>query len=187
MKQTIIGAVVGAAVAVLAVIGLHAVAPQLLGDFAGGIAPSQLLTANVSASSLTPVLSNFYVPGTISYGGTAVANQTVQQYTATTSYPSAAAVTLGNISQTSSTASTTVSIPFGGFSTGDPCSEIYYNGVPPSGNVSFDANITTSTASAATATVLFMNVAGANVTFNTTSSYTGASSTLKLTCRHAGV
>jgi len=187
-KDLIISGVVGAAVIVVVGLFTFSVKPQLGGDFAGGVVPSQLFSASVATQSVTPVLANLYVNGGISIGGTAAANQTVQQYTATTSYP-AAAVTLGPVSASTSTTSTTVTVPFGGFTVGDPCSEIFYNGASSTAPVvSYDANITAAGTGTATATVIFFNAASTAVTFNVTSSAaSGATSTIKVTCRHAGV
>src|SRR5580692_5415529 len=69
----------------------------------------------------------------------------------------------------------------------DPCSEIFYNGVSSTSLVSFDANITAVGNGTATATIIFFNAANSTTTFTVTSTATGASSTLKATCRHAGV
>jgi hypothetical protein len=148
--------------------------------------PTNLFTASAANNSVTPVLSNFYVNGGISAGGVAPANQTAFQYTATTSYPSSA-VTLGPTSATTSTRSTSLTVTAGGFSIGDPCSEIFYNGVSSTSLVSFDGNITAVGNGTATATIIFFNAANSTTTFTVTSTATGASSTLKATCRHAGV
>jgi hypothetical protein len=188
-KDLIISAVAGAAIAlVVGGIFVFTRPAQLAGDFPGGIVPSNLFTASAANNSVTPVLSNLLVNGAVSAGGTAAANQTVQQFTATTSYPTASTVTLGPVSASTSTTSTSINIPFGGFSIGDPCSEIFYNGASSSAPlVSYDGNITAVGSGSATATVIFFNASSSSVVFNTTSSATGASSTLKVTCRHAGV
>jgi hypothetical protein len=157
------------------------------GDFAGGIVPSQLFTANSGANSVTPILSNVLVPGAVSIGGTSANYQTAAQYTATTSYP-ASAITLGPNGATTSTTSTSITVPSGAFSVGDPCSEIFYNGASSTAPiVSYDGNITAVGSGTATATVIFFNASSGSVTFNPTSTVTGVSSTLKVTCRHAGV
>jgi hypothetical protein len=177
------GAVVVALVA--AVVVFHS-SPQLAGDFAGGIQPGPLFTCNVSTNSCTPNLSNLYVNGATSVGGTIPNNQITVLYTATTSYP-AVALTLGSISATTSTTSTNIGIPVAGFSVGDPCSAISYNGASSSALISYDGNITAAGTNNATATILFMNVGTSTTTFTVTSTATGVSSTLKATCIHTGV
>ena len=100
-------------------------------------------------------------------------------YVGTALYP-ASAITLGAITVATSSTSTVVSVPYGGFNVGDACN-INFNGAPAAA-FGADAFITTSTASAATATVTLWNGASTALTLNTTSSITGASSTLKVTC-----
>src|SRR5271168_3653209 len=133
-NKTLIGIVVAVAL-VAGVVGGYAVnklsSNQLLGgDFAGGITPSQLFSASTVTNSVTPILSNLFVSGAVSAGGTAASNQVTTLYTATTSYPSAA-VTLGGYQSTTSTTSTNISFNASGFSVGDAC-EIAYNSAPTS-------------------------------------------------------
>jgi len=161
-------------------------APQTGGDFAGGIQPSQLFSANVTTNSVTPNLSNLYVNGAVSVGGTGANNQVTAFYTATTAYPTAA-VTLGPVTASTSTTSTAESFNAPGFSVGDAC-EVAYNGNGTS-TLPFgaDAFISAVSGNAVTATVTFWNGNTANLTLTVTSTVTGASSTLKTTCFHTGV
>jgi hypothetical protein len=180
----LVAGIVGGVVGVFAVNQLTS--SQLGGDFAGGITPSNLFSANVSANSVTPNLSNMYLNGGISVGGTAANNQIPVVYTATTVYP-ASAVTLGPIQATTSTTSTAVSFTATGFSVGDAC-EVAYNGNGTSTTpFGADAFITSVSGNAATATVTFWNGNSASLTLTATSTVTGVSSTLKTTCFHTGV
>jgi hypothetical protein len=173
----------------IAVVGLVSFSnrQQLGGDFPQGMQPSQLLTASSGASSVSPVsgLPNFLVPGAISAGGVAAGNQLTVVYTATTSYPSAAA-NLGPIQAATSTTSTVVSFVASGFSVGDPC-EVSYNGATTTGAFGADSFVTAVNGNAVSATVTFWNGAGSLITLTPTSSATGVSSTLKTTCFHTGV
>jgi hypothetical protein len=177
------------AVLVVGFLGWKALQPQTGGDFAGGITPSQLFTANSSANSITPVLSNLYLTGGVSVGGTAAANQIPVIYTATTQFPATTTLTLGPIQATTSTTSTAVSFSASGFAIGDAC-EVFYNGNGTSttafGADGFITAYSTSTG-AATATVTFWNGNSAAITFTVTSTVTGVSSTIKTTCFHTGV
>jgi hypothetical protein len=85
MNKYIVAGVVVAVLVAGIFVGAKVFAPQLAGDFAGGIT-SNLLTCSAGTNSCTPNLSNFYVNGGISAGGTAAANQVTMMYTATTTY-----------------------------------------------------------------------------------------------------
>lgn len=172
-------------VLVLAFVGIKVFTPALGGDFAGGIVPSQLFTANSSQNSVTPVLSNLYLNGGVSVGGTAAANQIPVIYTATTSYPSTA-VTLGGFTASTSTTSTSFAFSASGFSVGDAC-EVGYNGATTTSAFGLDALITAVSGNNVTATVTFWNGASTAITLTVTSTVTGASSTIKTTCFHTGV
>jgi hypothetical protein len=83
-------------------------------------------------------------------------------------YP-ASAVTVGSTSAMTSTTSTSLTVAAGGFSIGDPCGEIFYNGVSSTSLVSFDSNITAVGNGTATATTIFFNAANSTTTFTVTS------------------
>lgn len=161
-------------------LGLASNKPILGGDFAGGIVPNQLFTANIGTNGITPI-GNL----SIGFGGTAAANQLPVLYTATTAYP-ASAVTLGSITASTSTTSTVVSFNASGFSVGDAC-EVSYNGATTTSAFGADAFVTAVSGNAVTSTVTFWNGATSPITLTVTSTATGASSTLKVTCFHAGV
>ena len=101
-------------------------------------------------------------------------------YVATALYPSSAVI-LGSVVTTTSTTSTLVALPYGGFQVGDACNTTY-NNAPSNSQFGADAFVTTSTATNATVTVTLWNGSSTALTLNTTSSITGTSSTLKLTC-----
>lgn len=116
--------------------------------------------------------------------GTIAPYQTLLQFEATTTYPASAAITLGPYVGATSTTSTVLTVPNGGFKAGDPCI-VGFNNVPTSTQFGMDAVITSSTATTATATVTLWNGGGgAGVTLNTTSSEDGTSSTLRVVCSH---
>lgn len=179
-KKLVIGGIVAV---VLAFFVGSAIQSQTLrgGDFAGGIVPSQLFTANGSTNGVTPV-GNL----NIGFGGTAAANQIVTVYTAVANYPAATNVTLGGFTAATSTTSTAVSFSASGFSVGDSC-EIAYNGATTTSAFGADAFVTAVSGNNATATVTFWNGASSAITLTPTSSATGVSSTLKATCFHTGV
>jgi hypothetical protein len=185
MKNIYLWAAVVLAVVVVGAVVLFHSSPQLAGDFPGGVLPTNLFTGNDAAGYVYPVGSlALGGPNGLYVGGLAANNETVLQYTATTSYPVGSAITL----TTSTPTSTSLYIPVAGFSVGDPCSEISYNGVSSTAPlVSYDGNITAVGNGGATATILFFSAATASQTFSVTSTATGVSSTLKATCRHAGV
>jgi len=121
------------------------------------------------------------------FGGQATAPKSLQplgsyvpSYVATAAYP-ASAITLGTILTSTSTTSTLVSFPYGAFNVGDACN-VYFNNAPSNSEFGADAFVTTSTATNATVTVTFWNGSSTAITLNTTSSITGATSTVKLTC-----
>jgi hypothetical protein len=180
----VVASIIGGAVSGFAVNKLTS--SILGGDFAGGIVPSQLFSANASTNSVTPNLSNLLVPGAVSVGGVAANNQIPIVWTATTSYP-AAATTLGPIQATTSTTSTAISFTAAGFSVGDAC-EITYNGTGTSTTpFGADGFVTAVNGNAVTTTVTFWNGNSASLTLTVTSTVTGVSSTLKATCFHPGV
>jgi hypothetical protein len=164
-----------------------ALLPQLGGDFAGGIVPGNVWVCSAATQSCTPVngVPNLYLNGAISVGGTAANNQIPVVYTATTSYP-ATAFNLGPIQGTTSTTSTSQSFTAPGFSVGDAC-EVSYNGASTTGAFGADAFVTAVSGNAVTTTATFWNGGSSAITMNVTSSATGASSTLKVTCFHTGV
>jgi|SRR5580693_2087346 hypothetical protein len=123
-KYLIIAGVV--VVAVVAVVVFRS-SPQLGGDFPGGVLPTNFFTGSDAAGYVYPVGSlALGAPNGVYVGGLAANNETVLQYTATTSYPLGSAITL----TTSTPTSTSLYIPVAGFSIGDPCSEIPYNDSP---------------------------------------------------------
>ena len=101
-------------------------------------------------------------------------------YVTSALYP-ASAITLGGLVATTSTTSTLVSLPYGGFQVGDACN-VTYNNAPSNSQFGADAFVTTSTATNATVTVTLWNGSSTALILNTTSSITGSSSTIKLTC-----
>ena len=145
---------------------------QTGGDFAGGVLPSQLLSASVANGGITPV-------GNLSFGfgSTAPANQVVTLFTATSTYPTSTIV-LGNITQTSSSATSSISFTAPGFTVGDTCS-VAYAGAPTSTQFGADGFITAVSGNTNTSTITIWNGNSANLTLN--------SSTLKVTCIHTGV
>lgn len=164
--------------------------PLLGGDFAGGITPSNLFTGSASGGVgngyVTPNGSlGLLATGAIGAGGQAANNAVTEIYTATTSYP-ASAVTLGPISATNSATSTSIGFTAPGLSVGDAC-EVTYNGGPTSTAFGADAFITAANGNSVTGTATFWNGGTASTTLTVTSTATGASSTLKLTCFHTGV
>ena len=161
-------------------LGLASNKPLLGGDFAGGIVPNQLFTANTATNGITPI-GNL----SVGFGGTAAANQIPVVYTATTSYP-AAQVTLGPITANNSATSTSFAFNASGLSVGDSC-EVAYNGNTSTAAFGADAFVTAVNGNAVTSTVTFWNGSTASTTLNVTSTATGASSTLKATCFHTGV
>jgi hypothetical protein len=179
---------IGLAIAVgvfLGALGFSFVHPSAMtgGDFAGGIQPSQLLTANVTTNSVTPSLSNLYVNGSISAGGVAANNQLAEVYTGVTVWP-LSATTIATSSFASAATTTSVAFTSPGFAIGDPCVEQY------SGTTStliMSGQVTAVSGSAVTSTVTILNATGASVSVTVTSTVTGVSSTLKTTCFATGV
>jgi hypothetical protein len=179
LKTLLAGAFGGAVIVVAAFfIGTHSVT-QTGGDFAGGIVPSQLFTANAGTNSVTPNLSNLLVNGAVSAGGVAAANQITVQYTGTTVYPGTSTV-LGPLGAATSTTSTVVSFTSAGFTVGDSC-EVFYALTNPTATwpVFLSANVTAVSGSLVSSTVSFQNGSSSQQTLN--------SSTLKVTCSHTGV
>jgi hypothetical protein len=155
--------------------------PQTGGDFAGGIQPSNLWNGTASTNSVSPVLSNVYVPGNLSVGGVGANNQLTEIYTAVGNFPSAA----GTLSGSTSTASTTqIAFTASGFAVGDPC-EVEYNFT--TSTLLTSANVTAVSGNAVTTTVSFANGSGVSIADAVTSTITGVSSTVKATCFHTGV
>lgn len=189
-NKSLIGlvAVVALLVSVATTWGVNKLTSNITGgDFAGGITPSQFFTGNASTNSVTPNLSNLYLNGGISVGGTGANNQIPVVYTATTAYPVSSNVNLGPLVSSTSTATTTVSFNAAGFSVGDAC-EISYNGVTSTPDAfGADGFVTAVSGNAVTTTVTFWNGAGRVTTLTVTSTVTSASSTLKATCFHTGV
>ena len=182
------------AVVVVAVVGsflgfsaaAHFFTPQLGGDFAGGITPNNLFSANVSLSSVTPVLSNLYVNGGISAGGVGANNQITTIYTATAAYPTVAG-TIGSAATSTFTAqATTTQVAFNaaGFSIGDDCN-VTYTGT--TSTLIYSGTVTAVSGSAVTSTITMLNATGSIIPVTVTSTVTGASSTIKATCFHTGV
>ena len=183
-NKTLIGLVVVLSL-VCGVVGAKLSAPLLGGDFAGGIVPSQLLTANTATGGVTPV-GNL----SLGFGGTAANNLIPTLYTAVVTYPwtpsSTSPITLGPVTAATSTTSTVVAFTAPGFSVGDAC-EVAYNGAPTSTPFGADAFVTAVSGNAVTTTVTFWNGATSAVTLTVTSTATGVTSTLKTTCFHTGV
>lgn len=192
---------VGLSVAVALVVGLFigrigTSQPLTGGDFPGGQAPSQLLSASVSGGAgsgyVTPVGNLAMLPtGAIGAGGQSANNAVTEIYTSVVTYPwtpsSTSAVTLGPIAGATSTTSTVMSFTAPGFSVGDAC-EISYNGIPTSSALfGADGFITSVSGNAASATVTFWNGMSTATTLTVTSTATGVTSTLKATCFHTGV
>jgi hypothetical protein len=172
------GLVVAVAVFAGVLVGVKLV-PQLGGDFPGGVVPSQLFTGSAGTASVSPIngLPNLLVSGAVSVGGTAAANQITTQFTATTTYP-VSSTTLGTILTATSSTSTVISFTAPGFSVGDACS-VAYAGAPTSTQFGGDAFVTAVNGNAVSSTVTVWNGASSTLTIN--------SSTLKVTCVHAGV
>jgi hypothetical protein len=162
-------------------VGAKVFAPQLAGDFPGGITPNNLLQANVSNGGLTPVGSLSF-----GFGGTAPANQIVTLVTTDVNYPTSTNVNLGPLVSSTSTATTSVAFSASGLSVGDAC-EVSYNGATTTGAFGADSFVTAVSGSNVTATVTFWNGGAAAIALTPTSSATGISSTLKTTCFHTGV
>jgi hypothetical protein len=154
------------------------------GDFAGGITPSNLFTASTATNSVTPILSNVLVPGTVSVGGTGVNNQVTTVYTGVATYPSAAVTLLSSSTPFGSATTTQVAFTASGFSVGDPC-EVEYTFT--TSTVLTSANVTAVSGNAVTSTATFLNTIGSSITLTVTSTVTGVSSTVKTTCFHTGV
>jgi hypothetical protein len=172
------------------VIGAKVLAPLIGGDFAGGIVPSNLWTGNAASNYVNPV-GTFAVaaPGGFYFGGTAANNQVPTVYTAVGTYPwtpsSTSAITISSLASASSSATTTsLSFTAPGFSVGDPC-EVQYTG--STSTLITSANVTAVSGSAVTSTATFLNVSGSSVTLYATSTVTGVTSTIKLTCIATGV
>jgi hypothetical protein len=172
------------AVLVVGFLGWKAFQPQTGGDFAGGITPSQLFTANTTTNSVTPIVSNLYVNGGISAGGVAAGNQITAVYTGVAIWPVAATTILSSSTPFGSATTTQVSFNAAGFAIGDPC-EVEYTGT--TSTLLTSANVTAVNGNAVTSTVNVLNATGASVTVTATSTVTGVSSTIKTTCYHTGV
>jgi hypothetical protein len=201
MNKTLIGFVAVVGVLGLAIgfgVGWSAKpAAQTGGDFPGGQAPSQLLSASVSGGAgsgyVTPVGNLAMLPtGAIGAGGQAANNAVTEIYTAVATYPwtpsSTSAITLGPIQSTTSTAVTQLAFTSAGFVVGDAC-EVFYNGASTTATQGFgaDAFVTAVSGNAVTSTVTFWNGATSTIPLNVTSTASGVTSTLKVTCFHAGV
>jgi len=183
---------VGAVILVAAFVGAVgaiklSATPQLAGDFPGGILPTQLVTGNDAAGYAYPVGSLAWgAPNGLYIGGLAAANELTAFNTAVTNYPVSSNVNLGSITAATSTTSTVVAFSASGFSVGDAC-EVSYNGTTSTSPFGADSFITAVNGSSVSATVTFWNGATSLVTLTPTSSATGVSSTLKVTCFHTGV
>ena len=186
-SEKVVAWIVVAAVIVLGVwFFLPKTAQQVAGDFPGGVVPTNLLTASVATQQVYPVGAlAFAAPNGLYIDGQSASNEFTAFYTATTSYP-ATNITLAAITAATSTTSTVVGVPASGFSVGDAC-EVSYNGATTTGAFGADSFITAASAGSATATVTFWNGATSAILLTATSSATGVSSTLKVTCFHTGV
>jgi hypothetical protein len=185
-NKTLFSLVVGIAL-VCGVVGsvfVNAITPMVGGDFAGGIQPANLFTANASTNSVTPNLSNLLLNGAISVGGQSANNQITQQYTAVGFYPSVGGSIISGATPSSSATSTTLAFTAPGFSVGDPC-EIEYNMTTSS--LLTSGNVTAVNGSAVTTTISLENISGSNIPVTVTSTITGVTSTVKATCFHTGV
>lgn len=183
-NKTLLSLVVGISL-VCGVVGAKFFVPLVGGDFAGGIQPTTVLSCNAATNSCTPNLSNFYVNGGVSAGGTAANNQIPVVYTAVATYPGASALTIpSGASPSSSATSTNVAFSAPGFVVGDSC-EVQYNFT--TSTLITSANVTAVSGSNVTTTASFLNTTGSGVTATVTSTITGASSTVKLTCFATGV
>jgi hypothetical protein len=147
------------AVAVLAFVGGFALHSNSLGGaFAGGITPNQLFTGNATTNSVTPVTSNLYLNGALSVGGQGQYNQLAAY--ATASGTPATVATLGLFGQTTSSATTSLTVlNTAGLSVGAICS-----GGAATTTVFVSGCVLTSTNNVTgTATVAYTNVTGASL------------------------
>ena len=184
-KDLIISAVAGGVIAVVlgVVLSVTGVTPSIAGDFAGGIQPSNLFTANVGANSVTPSLSNLLVNGAISAGGVSANNQLPEIYTGVANWP-ASSTSIATSSFSTAATTTSVSFTSAGFVIGDPC-EAQYTGT--TSTLITQAYVTAVSGSQVTSTVTFINISGAAISVLPTSTVTGVTSTLKTTCFATGV
>ncbi len=144
----------------------HAV-PQLGGSFAGGITPAQLMQADNVNNIVSPIGSfSTGAPNGVDIGGSSLVNQISLSSVATGTMNQ---FTLGSIGQTSSTATTTVTV-VGNFPVGRTC--LISLTTQPTSTV-FELNGAVTTAGA-TSTVLVseVNDAASNVTVATGTVYT---------------
>jgi hypothetical protein len=162
--------------------------PLLGGDFAGGIVPSQLFSANTATQSITPLngVPNLLLNGNISVGGVSANNQVTDVYTAVETYPwtqsSTSAIVIA--SGTTNTTSTSFAFNAPGFAVGDPC-EVQYSGT--TSTLYTQGFVSAVNGSAVTTTVTFLNSTLASITMTVTSTVTGVTSTVKSTCIATGV
>src|SRR5579862_381639 len=141
---------------------------QTGGDFAGGITPSQLFAGSASGG----ISGNGYVQpaGTLALSApNGISVGTADQYHGQTEYATASGtpasvVTLGTLGQTSSTATTSITLPeTAGLSIGAICSggaattTVYVSGCV----------LTTTNGATGTATVAYSNITGANLSVPT--------------------
>jgi hypothetical protein len=158
--------------------------PLVGGDFAGGLQPSPLFTANATTNSVTPNLSNLLLNGAVSAGGTAANNQLTAVYTAVSTWPATATTILSSSTPFGSATTTSLSFTASGFVVGDPC-EVQYSGT--TSTLITSAQVTAVNGNAVTSTVQLLNASGASITMTVTSTVTGVSSTVKTTCFATGV
>lgn len=141
-------------------VGAHFLSPILGGDFAGGVVPGQLFTANSSQNSVTPILPNLYLTGAVSVGGTNLYNQIGAVYTTSSSLPATVALgTFGGTTSTASssfslTASTSSNLYVASLQVGDPCA-----GSANTSSIYVDGCVVTAVGGgSATGTIVFSNL-----------------------------
>jgi hypothetical protein len=144
----------------VAYVVLFAPSAHLSQDFPGGIQPSNLWSANSATNSVSPIstsLQNIYTTGALSAGGVGTYNQ-ISAYVTASGTP-IAVYTLGTLGQTSSTATTTITVPnTSGLSIGSICSGgSSVTSTYVSGCTLFSTNGVTGTAM-----VAYSNLLGAN-------------------------
>jgi hypothetical protein len=134
---------------------------SLGGDFAGGVQPTNLFTANVANGTITPIGSFALVAPNGTYvGGTSVYNEQTSYVSASGTLP-AAGLALGPLNSTTSTASTTLTVPnTAGLSTGAICS----GGIATTTAFISGCILTSTNGATGTATVYVQNGTGAALT-----------------------
>lgn len=146
---------------------------HLVGDVYQGMSDTLIASGGVLKGNLSA--ANAVLTSYLQVGGSSNANKITAIGIATSTLNN---TTFGSYTQTTSTATTSISFGVGGLSAGDACS-VGLTTAPANTSFGLDANITTSSASAATATITMWNGASAVVTVTT--------GTIRAVCIHAGI